>query len=329
LLDLWALVWPLVAVRPEADIFTPSACARYVVEHDGQPHRVLDREVAPSQFAGPLGRGAPLAMVLGIEAVRGYTPLDILRFKEYLRFIGDSDRPLRAFEEVDGFEETLTYPVIGNFPLTNKPLLDLLGVRYLLQPADWPQEPSWEKLCEDSDARAFDFVAGGMRAHPYTLYRNPDVLPRAFVVPSATRLPDREHILYALKSTDFRRTVLLEGDSDIPPSSATGTYRPAQIVQYQPNRVVVEVSGDEPGYLVLADVWFPGWKATVDGKATHVYQANYLFRAVAVPGGTREVVFTFEPESYYRGRWISIAALAVVGALGLLSCWRRMKPLRG
>ena len=72
-------------------------------------------------------------------------------------------------------------------------------------------------------------------------------------------------------------------------------------------------SGSGPaGYLVLADVCYPGWVCTVDGRPAPVYRADYLFRAVELPEGDHEVVFSFAPASYLRGRAVSAAALAVV-----------------
>jgi len=72
------------------------------------------------------------------------------------------------------------------------------------------------------------------------------------------------------------------------------------------------------GYLVLADVWFPGWGATVDGRPATVYRANYLFRAVEVPAGRSEAVFTFDPASYRWGRLISLATLVALVAASVL-----------
>ncbi len=81
---------------------------------------------------------------------------------------------------------------------------------------------------------------------------------------------------------------------------------------------MVEVEGQAPGFLVLADVWFPGWSCTVDGRPASLYRANFLFQAVALPTGAREVRFTFAPASYSWGKVLSGAALAVV-ALALLA----------
>jgi uncharacterized membrane protein YfhO len=112
--------------------------------------------------------------------------------------------------------------------------------------------------------------------------------------------------------------VLLEGD--VPSSRETvpnGTVRRADIRSYEPNRVVVDVESGPAGWLVLADLWYPGWICWVDDKPVAVQRAYYAFRAVAVPEGRREVVFTFEPDSYRWGRRISLVALAA--ACGILT----------
>src|SRR5262249_20177137 len=110
LAELWLLAWPLVAVRREADVYAASPCVRYLVEHNrdaGKEHgRVLDRDAAGPLALAPLGAGAPLALLFGLEPVRGYNPLDVLRFKEYLQFVGDDDGPLRPLAGC------LTFPVI-------------------------------------------------------------------------------------------------------------------------------------------------------------------------------------------------------------------------
>jgi hypothetical protein len=75
--------------------------------------------------------------------------------------------------------------------------------------------------------------------------------------------------------------------------------------------------GDAPGWLVLTDIWYPGWVCEVDGAPAQVHRANYLFRALRVPAGRHEVVFHFEPKSYQRGILISVFSMIVVATLGL------------
>jgi uncharacterized membrane protein YfhO len=135
-------------------------------------------------------------------------------------------------------------------------------------------------------------------------------------------------VLQTLKAADFRAVVFLEGYDGDPGGS--GSLRAAEVVSYRPNRVEVKVGPGPGGFLVLTDVWYPGWKCTVDGEEVPVYRADYVFRAVPVGPGEHYVVFRFEPDSYRVGRLVTRIALAVLPALVLvLAAWgrlRRRKP---
>ena len=54
------------------------------------------------------------------------------------------------------------------------------------------------------------------------------------------------------------------------PTGPRQTYTAATRVEDTPNRVAFEVETSAPGYLVLADTWYPGWRATVDGRTVPV-----------------------------------------------------------
>ncbi|HEX5273239.1 MAG TPA: hypothetical protein VFW33_22235, partial [Gemmataceae bacterium] len=312
LLDLWALALPLVEVRPESEVYAPTATVDYLAGHAARG-RVLDRDAPANPKAPtlsdsvkgdtPLGFAQPL--LRHVEAVRGLNPFDVRRYTKYMQFIADRDAPVDASGGV------------VNFEVKNRALLDLLGTRYLVQPsAIAPEGGGWEEVARDPAPVAFGNVAGGMQTlPPYTTYENNQALPRAFVVPEAAALPASRSALAVLKETDFRRTVLLEPP---PPGSARGgDYRSVEIREYRPNRVALELAGGPGGYLVLTDVWFPGWTCAVDGRPAEVARADYTFRGVAVPDGAREVVFRFEPDSYRLGKRVTCAAAALLAALTL------------
>jgi uncharacterized membrane protein YfhO len=87
--------------------------------------------------------------------------------------------------------------------------------------------------------------------------------------------------------------------------------------------VVVRVDTDADGYLRLADPYDPGWRATIDGEPTAVFAADHYLRAVYVPAGRHEVVFTFDA---LRVRWPRYASLAALLAMLLWIAgppWRR------
>jgi hypothetical protein len=207
-------------------------------------------------------------------------------------------------------------------------------VRYLVQPntaGDATCAGAWRHVEDDPQPRTFNVFAGMRTLPPYSVFENPDALPRAFVVPDAAPLPPRRDLLAALKTNDFRRRVFLEGyDSRAGRTGPGASFQPAQITRFEPNRVEVRVKLGAGGFLVLTDPWFPGWSCTVDGQPQPLYRANFLFRAVEVPAGPHEVSFRFAPASFRLGGWISGSAVGVLSILSLaaLASRGRRRPSR-
>ncbi len=156
------------------------------------------------------------------------------------------------------------------------------------------------------------------------IYENLDVLPRAFIVHKAVAVADDEAALALMQAPVFDPAaeivlsevegVVLAGDVG-PGHTQTRRDSPAvvpDVTWYAPERVAIEVDADAPGYLVLADAWYPGWEATVDGEPSPIHRADVLFRAVAVDAGRHRVVFTFRPASLRVGAVISLAGLVVL-----------------
>jgi uncharacterized membrane protein YfhO len=100
--------------------------------------------------------------------------------------------------------------------------------------------------------------------------------------------------------------------------SQSSQQESVHITHYAPERVEITVVASAPGYLVLADAWYPGWEAAVDGDATEVYRANLLFRAIAMGEGHHQVVFTFRPASLRVGASVSLVGLAVVAGVAFV-----------
>jgi len=90
-----------------------------------------------------------------------------------------------------------------------------------------------------------------------------------------------------------------------------------KLVAEAADRLVYRLSADSAGWLLLADTWYPGWGAFLDGEQRPIYRANYLFRAVPVEAGEHELVFTYRPTSFRRGAAISLLAWSFLAFLGL------------
>ncbi|MDE5549876.1 MAG: YfhO family protein, partial [Bacteroidaceae bacterium] len=55
-----------------------------------------------------------------------------------------------------------------------------------------------------------------------------------------------------------------------------------------------------------------GWNATIDGKDAEIGRVDYVLRALNVPAGKHEVVFTFAPQSIDATETIAYVALGIL-----------------
>jgi hypothetical protein len=161
------------------------------------------------------------------------------------------------------------------------------------------------------------------------LYRNRNVLPRAYVVGTAEVQPGDGAIAQLLSPEfDARTTAIL--DAPLPPDTrlqagATGTV---DWLDRGVDRYTLRVTADAPALLVVLDGYYPAWTARVDGEPAPVYRANQAFRAVPVPAGEHRVEFRYEPAALRSGALISLFALALllgVVAIDATLGWRRTR----
>jgi len=99
----------------------------------------------------------------------------------------------------------------------------------------------------------------------------------------------------------------------------TGSVR---LTQRKPNEVRYEVTSDKGGLIVFSEIYYPGWKATVDGQPVKIGRVNYLLRALKVPAGKHLVVMEYRPTSISVTEAIAFSAIAVIFVLLLLIALR-------
>jgi len=149
------------------------------------------------------------------------------------------------------------------------------------------------------------------RGPTITVYRNPHLLPRAYAVCRARVLAPAQ-ALRDLASADFDPAQEVILDPPALPQTADCNGQTATILHSAPNRVTIQATLPQPGYLVLADTFYPGWQAFVDGRPADIMRANYAFRAVRLAEGEHRVVFEYRPVSFVAGVACSVAALSIV-----------------
>jgi uncharacterized membrane protein YfhO len=76
--------------------------------------------------------------------------------------------------------------------------------------------------------------------------------------------------------------------------------------------LVVETEAPADGFLLLADTFYPGWTASVDGTPTPIYRANHSVRGIQLPKGRHEVRFTYQAPGFARGRQITLVAVSIL-----------------
>ncbi len=196
-------------------------------------------------------------------------------------------------------------------------LFDLASVRFVLA----HERPGW---LDERFTRVRD-----LGARP-AVFENAEALPRAYLAVSAEPEPDTpEDALARLVAPDFdaRHTVLL----DAPPAdllgvgggTATSDSGAAVFERDDPERQVIRTRGERPAVLVVADAFFPGWEATVDGSPAAVLRVNTVFRGVAVPAGEHVVELRYRPASFRVGVALALGALFVVAGCLAHTAWRR------
>ena len=86
------------------------------------------------------------------------------------------------------------------------------------------------------------------------------------------------------------------------------------IVFESSNKLIVRTQSDKSGWLLVRDMYYPGWRATLSGASLDILAGNYLFRAVNLPAGENEVVFEYSPASFRLGSVLTIFGLLLAGA---------------
>lgn len=215
----------------------------------------------------------------------------------------------------------------GGLPLAKRPVEEdllynlkgysFLGVKYIVLPKGYGLNGQAGRGAGHAKER-FPLIYDG----EVNIYENVNVMPRAFIVNSFEYAPTYREAQKAFSRPEFDplRKVILEErvpayNGDREPRNEGDAY----IRDYRTNEVVIEAESKGPGFLVLTDAYYPGWKAYVDGRFTKVYRANGVVRAVFLEGGRHEVVFKYRPWSFTAGLVISSLSMTVVGTLILIS----------
>ena len=226
--------------------------------------------------------------MFGLEMATGHHPNDLGRYRELIGMRGS------------GQPELLFQPAVQR----------LLNLRYLIVPGELQGGPE-PVLQTQSGGRVYE-----------SLYELP-ALPRARLVADATVVPDERAVETILSpGLDPARTAVLARDPgvELPGGEATGSVA---WLERGLNRQRLRVSSETPALLVVADNWFPSWRATVSGEEAPVLRAYHTLRAVPVPAGEHEVEIFYDSPLLAGSLALSVAAILLLAGAAAWDVARR------
>jgi hypothetical protein len=118
--------------------------------------------------------------------------------------------------------------------------------------------------------------------------------------------PDREILLHEAPETLGPTVEQVEGGAEVV------TEARAVITREDSRQLVIEAEAPADGFLLLADTFYPGWIAELDGKPVPIYRANLSVRAIQLPKGRHDVRFLYEAPGFFRGLRITLLAVSTL-----------------
>ena len=269
------------------------------LEKQPQPFRVLPIDGPQPQPAAD--GSAPISfeqqglfatnrfMVFDIGSVGGYHPAKLQDYEEFIRAL--------------------------KFSLENGrlDLANMMNARYIVAGVRLPDTPSlkavWVGRDYNNDARA--------------IYENTGAFPRAWIA-GAYRVEKADEALAVMANgeVDLRHTVMLEKKPPVEP--VPGDSAEVSVGKIAAKEASFAVTLDRPGVLVVGEVYYKDWKATVDGQPAEILKANHVLRAVALPAGKHDVIFKYDSSVVKEGATVSIVTFIVTLVACLVAAlWRR------
>ncbi len=255
---------------------------------------------------------ANLPWLSDLQDIRGYDSIILKQYTDYMA----------AIEPQNELEFNRVQPLV-DWQSINSPLLDLLGVKYIIT-GEQIELPKLQHLWQ------------GEGLH---VYENLAVVPRAYAISQlATVVTD--DALTAMQTLDPRNYVVLEQKDwpgDLLGEASPQALTPAEITDYQNIEVTVQAAVNEDSWLVLNDTYFEGWNAYVrsldmpasagpesEEVQVELYRVNGNFRGVLLEPGNWQVRFRYSPLTFKLGGLASFMALIIITFAAVVWAWRRL-----
>lgn len=265
-------------------IFPETATTNFLTLQE-KPFRIMatDRRILSSNTTS----------VYNVESVSGYDPLYL---KNYAHFVSswESNRPTSP----GSFNRIITP---HNF---NSKIADFLNIKYLV---------TFDEI--ESDRLAKVFEEGTTK-----IFINKNALPRAFFVNEVIKVKSQNDELAFLfdQNSNLRKTAV-SAEFEFPKQEINTSLN---FKEYSDQGFKLETITDKITPLIVSNVNYPGWQATIDDQKIPITNANYMFQSILIPSGTHTVEFKFLSKSFQNGLYLSLIGF-ILALMVSIYLWQR------
>jgi hypothetical protein len=305
--ELWLVGHSLIELRTPDQVWSEglAAASTLAAQHPpvGRPFRVYSPSYSIPQHTG---------VRVGLEQLNGVDPSQVHWLAAFMSLAGGY--PLSSYGvTIPAFPPHADVRSVWRTATPDARLLGLLNGCYVV--AEFPIE-------------AKGLVPQGRAGSSY-IYRNEHCRPRAFTQMRTEPVSGwREAQARLGAGHNATHSALVEPGTGTAPIALDGPpgWEAAVLSDTSPNRLVVEAEVSQSALLVLGEVWYPGWKATVDGIEKPIFRVNGVQRGVYLDPGAHQVVWTYRPASL---RWGAMASLSGLALCVLILLHTRTRPTPG
>lgn len=273
LADLFRFSYRFNSFSKPSWVFPETKITEYL-SHQQKPFRITStsRQIFPPNSTA----------YYDIETVAGYDPLFL---KDYAKFVSswNSGKP----SEATNFNRIITPENITS------PITDFLNVQFVA---------TFDSL----DVNKFDLV---LTEGQTKLYKNKQALPRAFFVDRLIKTANPSEELNVIMRPDFNFTQ--EAVSSEIGLNSEDNVSKATITNYNSQSLSLKATTEKPAPLIISNIYYPGWKAYIDGEPNDLIKVNYTFQGLIIPTGTHTVKLIFQSTSFKLGIYLASFSLVL------------------
>lgn len=180
----------------------------------------------------------------------------------------------------------------------HKKILNSTSTRFLISPFRF----------SDSDLKLIKKISPPKDKNwdPFYIYENKGYLPRVRFINNYQVVKDENEALKIINSESFDPATMAVIEGDLVKKTLELSASEINLIKNSDEELIVDVKNSKDGILVVADSFYPGWQAFVDGKQTKIYPANINQRAIFITSGRHQVRFCFISQPFEIGKKVSL-----------------------